>query len=157
MEVIIGNIWDKHTEGSFICIMVNCTPNTKGNAIMGKGIAEEASKRFPKLPKLLGQTQIEYAAKDGNFFTTRSRRPQVFLGYRLITFPTKINWEQDSDLDLIESSARHLVKIVDSITKIKSPIYLSKPGVGNGRLQWEKVREIIEPILDERFIVCDLN
>ncbi len=157
MLEIVGNIWDYHTEGSFICIMVNCTPNTKGNAIMGRGIAEQAVKKYPQLPKLLGSTQIEYAAKDGNFFTDRSRRPQIFLGYRLITFPTKVTWEQKSDLDLIESSARHIVKIVDKVSKIKSPVYLSKPGVGNGGLDWKKVRQIIEPILDERFIICDLN
>ena len=157
MEEIVGNLWDYHTSGSFICIMVNCTPNTKGNAIMGKGIAKQAAVKFPKLSKLLGSTQVEFAAKDGNFFTARSKRPQVFIGYRLITYPTKITWEQDSDLDLIESSARHLVKIVDTMSKIKPPVYLSKPGVGNGRLEWKKVKEVIEPILDYRFVICDLN
>ena len=155
MEEIIGNLWDYHTQGSFICIMVNCTPNSRGNAIMGKGVAEQAAKRFPQLPKLLGSTQIEYAGE--TFFTSRSRRPQIFLKYRLITFPTKVTWDVDSSLDLITHSSKYLVAIVDKMPKLKVPIYLSKPGVGNGNLEWKEVSKILEPILDDRFVICDLN
>ncbi len=155
MEEIKGNLWDYHTQGSFICIMVNCTPNSRGKAIMGKGIAQQAVVKYPDLPKLLGSTQIEYAGK--TFFTARSRRPQVFLKYRLITFPTKVTWDQDSDLTLIENSCKYLVAIVDKMKSLKVPIYLSKPGVGNGNLEWGEVSKILEPILDDRFIVCDLK
>ncbi len=155
MKEIKGNLWDYHTQGSFICIMVNCTPNSRGNAIMGKGIAKEAVEKFPQLPKLLGSTQIEYAGE--TFFTARSRRPQVFLKFRLITFPTKVTWDVDSSLIIIEHSCRYLVAIVDKMKSLKVPIYLPKPGVGNGNLEWESVQSVIEPILDERFIVCDLN
>lgn len=157
MEVIKGNIWDKHQEGAFICITVNCTPNSRGNATMGKGIAKQAVDRFPKLPELLGKTQIEFASKTGSFFTERSRRPQVFRNYRLITFPTKLVWWEDSILDLIEASCHHLIKIADTMTTLPFPIYLPKPGCENGGLQWEKVQPIVEEILDDRFIICDLK
>ncbi len=156
MKEIVGNLWDYHKQ-SFICIMVNCTPNTKGIAIMGAGIAKQAANRYPALPNILGSTQIEYGAKDGQFFTARSRRPQVFLKYRLITFPTKITWDQDSSLDLIEASCHHLVDIVNKVPQIKGSVYLPKPGVGNGNLEWNQVKAVISEILDDRFIICDLR
>ena len=65
---------------------------------------------------------------------------------KLITFPVKHNWWEAADLGLIERSARELLKIIE-VRKIKEPIYLPRPGCGNGRLKWEDVKKILSPIL----------
>ena len=157
MQVIKGNIWDKHTEGSFICITVNCTPNSRGVAIMGKGIALEAANRYSYLPILLGRTQIEFGEEE--FFSSRSKRPQVFKSCRLITFPTKVIWKEKSNIILIQNSCDLLMKMLEDskFDFIPTPIYLPKPGCSNGGLLWEEVEPAITEILDDRFIICDLN
>lgn len=37
--------------------------------------------------------------------------------------------------------------------RLGSFLILPRPGCGNGRLRWEDVRKILEPILDDRFTV----
>ena len=157
MQEIKGNLWDLRSEGYFICITVNCTPDSRGIAIMGKGIALEAATKFPNLPKLLGETQIEVGGETSkSFFTERSKRPQVFQNYRLITLPTKVMWRDNSDISLIQNSCKYLIEIADKVNFIPFPIYLPRPGCSNGRLEWEEVKPAIENILDDRFVICDL-
>ena len=51
-----------------------------------------------------------------------------------------------ADLDLIQRSARELLKIIE-VKKIKEAVYLPRPGCGNGRLKWEDVKKFLSPIL----------
>jgi hypothetical protein len=48
----------------------------------------------------------------------------------LITFPVKHTWWEAADLDLIERSARELLKMIE-VKKIQEAIYLPRPGCGN--------------------------
>jgi hypothetical protein len=55
-------------------------------------------------------------------------------------------------LELIKRSAGELVLLAD-----KYPGYLRiclpRPGCGNGQLEWRDVKQVIRPILDDRFVV----
>lgn len=84
----------------------------------------------------------------------------VIKEHQWFSFPVKHNWYEHADLKLIERSAKELVDTIDDIfldPDDRPPtIYLPRPGCGNGRLKWEDVKPVIEPYLDDRFVVVTL-
>lgn len=132
MIEVVGNLWT--FPASVRVITTNGFVRNDGRAVMGRGCALEATKRFPKLPRELGDALHE----DGNHV-------HWFPDYNLVTFPVKHNWWEEADLALIEQSAEELYELYNDITG--GDIVLPSPGCGNGRLSWEKVREVIAPIL----------
>jgi len=150
MQVIRGNIWDFHADGFPVVITTNCELNSKGEAIMGKGIALEAKRHFPGLPKMLGQ-HIK------RFYSAVKYFPE----FNLFIFPTKYNWREKSDLDLICESSIGLDHIVYQKFNVCNDshfkkVYTVKPGCNNGQLNWEDVEEVLNRNLDkDRFIVVD--
>lgn len=132
MKELTGNIWSFHESGEWIGVTTNGIVKSDGCAVMGKGIALEAAKRFPKLP-----IQLAFKLrKSGNhvFF---------FLPYRIVTIPTKDDWKDDSKIELIERSCMELREAS------AGKVYLPPLGCGNGRLEWKSVKERISPILDQ--------
>lgn len=142
MIEIKGNIWDfyKKDPEAYICITTNGFVKNNGECVMGAGVAKEAKEKFPEFPKLLGTT-------------IRSLKNNVlmFEGYRILTFPTKHNWFENSDPTLIKKSAEQLMKYIN---EFKIPrVYLPRPGCGNGKLKWKDVKPVIENILDDRVLI----
>jgi len=140
MKEIVGNIWDFHKQGKFIAITTNGTIRKDGACVMGKGVAAECKSRYPELPYELGR-KLKIA---GN-------RPFLFEP-GIVTFPVKHNWWEKADIKLIRKSAQFLQE-----SAIRE-LYLVRPGCGNGGLDWEKeVKPVLEKILDDRFIVVNLE
>lgn len=55
-----------------------------------------------------------------------------------------------------ESARLRFVVLCDrSPTRRPSPIYLVRPGCGNGRLRWQDVRHALSEILDDRFVIVE--
>ena len=135
-----GEFWT--IPADFRCITTNGALRRNGNAIMGKGIALEARRRCPHIEATLGS------------FINRYGNHVFHLGYNLISFPTKYHWKQDSDIILIKRSAQELVILLkDNPAK---RILLTRPGCGNGNLQWDTVKPVIQDILvDDKFIVVN--
>jgi hypothetical protein len=107
---------------------------------MGAGIALQARSRYPDLEVTQGKLILEH----GNHVH--------LLGHNRISFPTKVHWNRNSDLDLIMRSARELVALVNTMPDAKR-ILMTHPGCGMGNLSWDTVKPAISPILDNRFIV----
>jgi len=166
-----GNIFD--VKADLICVTTNGVV-INGSLVMGKGLALEFKKRWPWLPKTLAMM----IATRGNYPVIVTHNPQLEeLKPFIASFPTKNHWRDNSELALIERSARVLVKLVDGFEEhqnrldtaratygIKKPVPLKKrtitrialtrPGCGLGNLDWERqVKPRIEDILDDRFIV----
>lgn len=130
-------------------ITTNGAIRKNGNAVCGKGQALEAKTIFPGLETQLGQ----YLRRYGN--------RAFYMGIHeigghltsLVTFPTKHDYRNNSDLALIEKSAHQIKHIADKFELSK--IYLPPVGCGLGKLDYEKqVRPIIRDILDDdRFVV----
>ena len=122
-----------------LCVTTNGNIKKDGTLVMGRGIAKDVADAYPGIARQLAM----HVKKNGNI-------PAVVEsadGY-IISFPTKHNWRDDSDIDLIVESMRELIDIMDEM-KIKS-VLLPRPGVSNGHLSWETVYKAIEPYVDER-------
>jgi len=133
-----GDFWA--IPADFHCIMTNGALRRNGSAIMGKGIALEARRRYHDIEAILGSLINKY----GN---------HVFhLGYNILSFPTKYHWKQDSDIQLIKRSAQELVILFENSPAER--ILLTRPGCGNGNLQWSEVKPVIQEILvDNKFVI----
>lgn len=143
------NIFDmpaNHTEA--VCITTNGMIKSFGRAVMGAGIAKEANNRYQ-----LDHELANHLVKAGNV-------PCLFEksgnnGCFLISFPTKHDWRDKSDISLIRRSAILLSELCDrhQITKC----YLTPPGCGCGNLDWKDVEPAISDVLDDRFIILFRN
>lgn len=160
MQEAKGNIWDfpEQYKVDALCILTNMTVKRDGNLIMGGGQALEAMNRYPLLPKLFGR---EYTNRTRNGKNLDEIDPIIALPGAdhewTISFPTKYEPRLNSDLGLIERSARSLVKFADGLEGGKyalESILLPRPGCGLGGLNWEKqVRPLLNDLFDDRFLV----
>lgn len=55
-----GNMWDCFGKVDLFLVTTNPIVNAKGELVMGRGIALEAKKRFPELPKDFARMTKEY-------------------------------------------------------------------------------------------------
>lgn len=140
MIQIIGDIWTYHEYGLPIVITTNGDVNSRGECVMGRGVALQTKQRYPEFPKRLA----EHIHKYGN-------RVGYFKDFNIFTFPTKHHWFEKSDPVLIEQSARHLDLAANWMEFEK--IYMVRPGCSNGKLHWSDVEPILEDILDDRYII----
>lgn len=130
------------------CITTNGVVTKDGRCVMGRGVALQARNRFYRIDYTLGAL-IE---KNGN-------RVQVLIDVSapltaIVSFPVKHRWQDPADLLLIEDSAKQLVSLTDE--RGWNRVVLPRPGCGNGCRKWEEVKPVIEPILDDRFLVVTL-
>lgn len=151
MKEAFGNIWDMVGPDDILVITTNGFVRKDGSAVMGRGIAYQATQRDLDVAARLGILLQEY----GNHVHIIHENPLW------LSFPVKHHWKEQADIELIERSTKELTEVIqDEITykhwkdhNIKSLVYLPRPGCGNGRLSWNDVRPVIEPYLDDRFVV----
>lgn len=140
MKEVQGNLWTFPADVRVIT--TNGTVKNNGEAVMGRGCAFEAKTRYRGLPKVIGA----YLTVEGNHVHHLGR----YDDFELFTFPVKHQWMQQADPELIKQSA---IELVEHIGILESKVVLPRPGCGNGKLRWEDVKPILEPILDDRFSV----
>lgn len=136
IEYVIGNILDSPSP-----VLVN-TVNTVG--VMGKGIALQFKKAYPNNFQAYSQ-----ACKDGNISIGKlfiSKDSSLITGEKIIiNFPTKTDWRKPSEYSYIEAGLKDLTRIINE-NNIKE-IAMPPLGSGNGGLDWERVKKIIEKSL----------
>jgi len=162
MKEIVDNIWKYFNKDSYLVFTTNGYVKDNCECVMGRGIALDVKNRYPNIPLILGNLII----KKGN---------RVFKIDNLISFPVKpvneINngtnvvnhmknkfkiedvvpgWACKARLDIIETSTKQLVRLVNKLN-IKN-ILIVRPGCGNGELNWKDVKLILDKYLDDRFI-----
>lgn len=132
IEYIEGNIFDSPAQ-----VIVN-TVNTVG--VMGKGLALEFKKRYPQMFE-----QYKKACESREFIMGKL----MFISapdHMILLFPTKENWRNPSKLSYIELG---LKKFCDNYAKFGiTSIAFPKLGCGNGELNWEDVRSLMEKYLN---------
>jgi O-acetyl-ADP-ribose deacetylase (regulator of RNase III) len=125
------------------------TVNTVG--IMGKGIALQFKNLFPNNYRLYNKACKEGNIDIGKLFVTEEQ--SLLKGNKIIiNFPTKTDWRKPSEYSYIE---RGLIALIELINKkhIKS-VALPPLGAGNGGLDWNKVKTILEKHLSS--VNCDV-
>lgn len=143
MIEVVGDMWTYPAE--WRCITTNGMVKNDGCLVMGGGCALEAKQRYPGIDHKLG-TMVEAF---GN-------KPYTIELYKLITLPTKHDWKDNSDIDLIVYGAKILAEFV-KVNNIKS-IVIPRPGCGLGGLNWDDVKKVLEPIFDtDAFIIISNN
>ena len=113
------------------------TVNTVG--VMGKGIALQFKQAFPDNYKAYEAACKRGEVEPGKMFVFHrsAGNPRV-----IINFPTKKHWRGKSKIGDIESGLRALIDVV-KIERIRS-IAVPPLGCGNGGLDWNDVRPLIE-------------
>ena len=114
------------------------TVNTVG--IMGKGIALQFKERFPVNFKLYEKACKNNYIQIGKMFVTETG---TFTNPKyIINFPTKTDWRAHSQLSYISQGLDDLIRVINE-KGIKS-ITLPPLGCGNGGLDWNDVRPLME-------------
>jgi hypothetical protein len=169
----VCDIWDMYDQGETVCITTNGFVTRGGNAVMGRGVAAQAVKRFPTLKAKMGR----YIMENGNIVQRIAKRivsfpvkPQLGICNEYKTNVVKHmrhqykpydwvpGWAMMADLNIIEHSLWDLQQLHDH--GFFKRIYLPKPGCGAGGLDWEEVRPYCEMYSSggaEWLVVCDLT
>lgn len=133
IQYITGNILDSNAQA-----LVN-TVNTMG--VMGKGIALQFKKAYPNNFRAYEKASKNEEVKVGKMFVTHDSNTTT--GERIIiNFPTKTSWRKPSEYKYIEDGLADLVEVIND-KQIQS-IAIPPLGAGNGGLNWEKVKKMIE-------------
>lgn len=150
MIEVEGDYWELAKSHNTLVCTINMVVKANGELVMGKGIALEFAKKYEFLPETFGR-QIK---ADPNTI------PMAYTGEVphetiLVGLPTKIHWQDKSTLFLIDQSLYALRKFIDSITNMdERKVLMTRPGCGNGGLNWDDVQPLCARYLDERFTIC---
>jgi O-acetyl-ADP-ribose deacetylase (regulator of RNase III) len=138
IHYIEGNLLESNAEA-----LVN-TVNTLG--VMGKGIALQFKNQFPENFKRYAQACKDKLVDTGNLYVTEDT--SLMSGKKIIiNFPTKKDWRKPSEYTYIELGLIELNKYIRT-NRIKS-IAIPPLGAGNGGLEWNKVKNLIEKYLSD--------
>jgi hypothetical protein len=145
------DIWNFAKENYWLCITTNGILDSKGKAIMGKGLALSAKQKIRGIEITLGKLIKE---KGNHVFEIGEYKKS-----KILSFPTKYHWRNKSDIKLIEQSCQELLKLyLEKERENKSiTVVLTKVGCLNGGLNYEKE---VRPILikyfgnNKNFVVC---
>lgn len=135
-----GNIFESKAE----CLVntVNC------EGYMGKGIAYQFKLRFPQ---------------NNNDYVKACRSGALHIGtihhfyedgVLIVNLPTKDKWREKSKVEYVEVGLDRLVELIQN-KNIKS-IAIPPLGCGNGGLDWQEVKEIVNQRLEEVADNCDI-
>ena len=137
-----GNMWDVFHKTDIFMITTNPIIRNDGAVVMGRGIALEAKKRFPQLPYDFGK---ELKSLHPEIDQESVGQIGVYDGTPIWFFMVKHHWRDAASLRIIEQSVFYLkygFKISDK------RIDLNFPGIGNGRLERNRVLPILEELPD---------
>lgn len=124
-----GNMWDVYEDTDLFCITTNSFVKGNGELVMGRGIALEALKRFPELPRKLGYEILKLPHK------VPTKVKYHFIWYpplHIAAFQVKYHYRDKAKIELIKKSCEKL-----KIFARQRPTWridLNFPGIGYGGL-----------------------
>jgi O-acetyl-ADP-ribose deacetylase (regulator of RNase III) len=133
IKYITGNILESNAGA-----LIN-TVNTVG--VMGKGIALQFKKAYLNNFKAYVEACKRKEVEIGKVFVVKDSNLSSGEKY-IINFPTKKDWRKPSEYSFIEAGLDDLILVLKEFS-IKS-LAIPPLGAGNGGLEWEKVKKIIE-------------
>lgn len=121
---------------------INQIVRANGELVMGAGIAKAFRDKYRGLAAAWG-AQTKY--KESGVIYSISDCTEFLVG-----FPTKYDWKDKSDIELIKKSLKELEQMVDDFSF--DSVLMTRPGCGNGGFEWSEIRPLLKH-LDERYIV----
>jgi hypothetical protein len=119
-----------------------------GLGVAGKGLAKQFKDKYPNWYE--DYRQQCKASKD-----LYNGKPSLYLEPSIrqyfINFPTKQNWQNNSQLDFIELGLRNLVESVEPLSELFEIVFPAI-GCGLGRLKFEDVRNKIEAVFEDSIL-----
>lgn len=141
------DIFDIMPDKAAICVTTNGYVKRNGKAVMGPGIAKYVNenwhidKRLGDLIKIYGNVPM-----DLGFINYKTKN------LRLISFPTKNDYKDQSDINLIRRSSNLLLNLCSCLDI--DNCYIPCPGCGCGGLDYQtQVKSVLNDLLDDRFII----
>jgi hypothetical protein len=114
---------------------------------MGAGLAKQAVLKWPGIDAQLGH----YLTEVGNIVCGLLKEGNCWV----MSFPTKNNWKDKSNLELIKNSAQRLAEMADELEWKK--VFIPPVGCGLGGLSLDVVQPVLEQYLDDRFYIINFN
>ncbi len=164
MKEVPGNLWDYVGIASHLFITTNLDVNARYEAVMGAGVAGQAKKNWPELPRILGEQNVNgvnvpvwlktvrdtelwsFPTKGDHTWTNLDVLPKYQHKFSASNAP---GWARLSSIYLIETSTKHIANRIPNITLG----VITWPGCGNGGLNKDRVRGVLMEHLDGRFTI----
>lgn len=138
----------KYEVGDMFLSNADCLINTVNcEGYMGKGVAYQFKLKFPENNK-----DYIKACRKGELYVG-TLHSYVEDGVTIINFPTKNKWKEKSKMSYIETGLERMVELLPQLS-VKT-IAIPPLGCGNGGLNWQDVKRLIEEKLspiDEKYV-----
>lgn len=157
-----GNMWD--ISGDVHVVTTNGFVKKNGAAVMGRGCAAQAKKRYPGLDMELGlkiKERGNIVHKLSHNLVSFPVKPVIFrvteknvvrhMRSKFMVGDVAPGWASVAVPKIIEKSAIELKELADANGWER--VIMPRPGCGAGELGWEEVKQILDGILDDRFCV----
>lgn len=131
---VSGNFWDQPAD-----IRVN-TVNCVG--VSGKGVALQFKKAHPEMYQA-----YRAACERGEVQPGRLHIFDVSDSYKIVNFPTKRHWRDNSRYDDIDLGLKALQELLRALGKVT--VTLPALGCGHGGLDWNRIRRRITVFLGD--------
>lgn len=162
MQTIAGDIWGLTTSADGIVVPTNVGWKADGRNVMGRGLARQAARRWPELPRAYGEFCRKHRAATPIMVWVPPASRWCKL---LVLFPVKplneekpyLSWFQDASPDFIDFHLQRLAGMPAFLAKKwdepsflrgAGRILVPSVGCGNGGLPEEQ----IVPLLHKRLI-----
>jgi len=149
----IGNPYELNLEEGILVFTTNGNTKKSGRAVMGRGIAkwvrdnvlflDTDDLKFKPSDIVLGKFLLKF----GNIpFHFKGKYLKMNFTGDLISFPTKNNFWEKSDIELMWKSARILIEIINdtNLSKNYKKIYIPLIGTENGKRKFSEVKPILQ-------------
>ncbi len=135
-----GDMWDVFGKTDLFLITTNPIERKDGGIVMGRGIAKQASIRFPSIPHDFSKALKDSGYSNVGYIGHYPKYEQV-MGW----FMVKDHWKEPAKCSIIRESVRQLNEWVQE-ESIVGRIDLNFPGIGNGKLSREEVLPLLQEL-----------
>lgn len=155
MKLKFGDMWKELGNPGLFVITVNGTVDASGKLVMGAGIAEQAAKRWPRLPVALGRAfrlagqRVSAKVYKLPFFVMPTL-PSNNQRSAIAVLQTKYHFREMSSLDLIAEGLLGLTRWCDENPGVT--VNMPMPGTGYGRQPINRVVPLVKPLPDNVFV-----
>lgn len=155
MRNVVGDAWDLITWKDFdnnpmfdvLCLTTNGFVKANGQCVMGRGIALEATHKYPNIQTRLGDLIRTHGNRCFRLYHDTN------LNVDIVSFVVKHNWWENADIALIRKSCIEVTEMADKFGW--KSILIPRPGCGNGHLSYSDVEPILKELLDDRFAIVN--